>query len=72
MNLVMDKRIHAQTLHAQLSLLSPLAVLERGYSITKSLPGGSIVTDAAQVETGQDLEITVARGHIIGRVKGTR
>ena len=72
MNLVMEKQIHAHTLQAKLSLLSPLAVLERGYSITRALPGGTIVTDAAQVDTGQDLEITVARGQIISRVKGTR
>ena len=71
-DLVMKNRTHYQTLCEKLALLSPIAVLERGYSITRALPGETIVTDAAQVTAGQDLEITVARGKIISRVKGTR
>jgi exodeoxyribonuclease VII large subunit len=44
-----------------LGSLSPLATLERGYSIAR-LPDGSIVRDAAQLAAGQRVELQFARG----------
>jgi len=47
----------------QLRALSPLAVLDRGYSITRG-QDGSVVTTLENVTPGDVLETTVARGRI--------
>ena len=49
------------SLASQLSQLNPQAVLERGYSMVETA-GGSIVRDSAQVDRGEKLTITFARG----------
>jgi len=47
--------------------LSPLATLERGYSIVRG-PDGSIVSDAAQLAVGGELQLQFARGSAAARV----
>ncbi len=48
---------------AQLDALSPLKVLERGYSIVRDVsPGGGVVRSVTQVRTGQELQITFTDG----------
>jgi exodeoxyribonuclease VII large subunit len=49
---------------AVLRAVDPNSVLNRGYSITRTVPHGSIVTDARSVHYGQPLEIQLAKGHI--------
>ncbi len=51
-------------LHALLGAVNPSAILSRGYSITRTLPDGRIVMDAADVSPGQLLEIQLARGKV--------
>jgi exodeoxyribonuclease VII large subunit len=53
----------------RLQALSPLATLERGYSITRRLPDGELVRDAAQVKPGAQLETRLSRGRITSRVE---
>jgi exodeoxyribonuclease VII large subunit len=53
----------------RLSALSPLAVLERGYSITHKLPGERIVKDAAELAAGDLVRITFALGQARCRVE---
>jgi len=48
-------------LSGKLDMLSPLAVLSRGYSITR-LPDGRIVQSADQIMPGQDLEVILRYG----------
>ena len=55
-----------------LDTLSPLAVLQRGYSLTRRLPDGTIVRDAAALAPGDRLEITFATGSAQARVEGGR
>ena len=57
---------------ARLDALSPLAVLERGYSVTRILPGYAIVKDVQQVRVGQDVEVTVSKGQMVCRVERKR
>lgn len=63
-------RRHQQLSRCQgaLAALSPLATLERGYSIVRG-PYGAIVRDAAQLAAGDELQLQFARGEVGARVK---
>lgn len=56
---------------ARLEGLSPLAVLARGYSLTRG-PEGEVVRDAAQLSVGDELETRLARGSVRARVLEAR
>ncbi|MDB4967729.1 MAG: exodeoxyribonuclease large subunit [Myxococcales bacterium] len=47
----------------KLDAMSPLAVLERGYSLTRKTDG-SVVTDAAQVKRGDEVRVKLSRGEL--------
>jgi exodeoxyribonuclease VII large subunit len=49
--------------------LSPLAVLDRGYSITHKMPEGRLLKDSAAIEIGDLVRITFARGKSLCRVE---
>ena len=55
---------------ARLDALSPIGILNRGYSITRTIPDASVVTDPESVSINQDLEVMVAKGTLFCRVKG--
>jgi exodeoxyribonuclease VII large subunit len=55
----------------RLDSLSPLAVLDRGYSITRSLPSEAIVRAASDAPPGTRLSIRVRRGKLVVRVEET-
>jgi exodeoxyribonuclease VII large subunit len=55
-------------MHA-LNSVSPLATLERGYAITRRLPGRELVRDHRQVAPGDRIETTLARGVLISLVE---
>jgi len=54
----------------RLGALSPLAVLDRGYSITHKLPDERIVKDAASLAIDDRVRITFALGKLLCRVEG--
>lgn len=62
-------RRHQQLSRCQgaLTALSPLATLERGYSIARNAEG-KIVRDAAQITAGDELQLQFARGSAAARV----
>jgi len=53
-----------------LDALSPLAVLDRGYSITHKLPEERIVKDVGALSLGDRLRVTFAKGKALCRVEG--
>lgn len=57
-------------LSLKLDALNPLAILRRGYSVTRALPDKRIVTDAEQVALEQDVEVLLAAGLLLCQVKG--
>jgi len=54
---------------ARLNALSPLAVLDRGYSITHRLADERIVKTAAALEIGDRVRVTFAQGKALCRVE---
>ena len=54
---------------ARLNALSPLAVLERGYSITHRIADGRIVKSAAVLQVGERVRVTFAQGKALCRVE---
>lgn len=61
-----------QELAVALQSLSPLAVLGRGYSLTRRVNEGTVVTDAGTLAPGELLRITFAKGEARVRVEETR
>ena len=56
-------------LKARLETLSPNAILERGYSISRTIPDLKVVRNAKTVSINQDLEVVLAKGSLTCRVK---
>ena len=56
---------------AQLDSLSPLAVLGRGYSLTRARTG-EFVRSASQVRAGDDVQVLLQQGSLDARVTATR
>ena len=56
------------TLAQRLNALSPLATLQRGYSISRKTDG-AVLTSAEQVSIGDTVEIQLANGHLACRVE---
>ena len=52
-----------------LNAVSPWRVLQRGYSITRTLPGLKVVADALQVHTDDRVHVTLASGYLVCRVE---
>lgn len=55
---------------SKLRSYSPMAVLERGYSITRTHPEKMIIREADSVAPQQAVEVLLARGGLICRVEG--
>jgi len=65
-----SKKMQTRELAAKLNALSPVAILSRGYSITRTIPDARVVKSPHSVSLNEDLEVTVAYGRLICRVKG--
>jgi exodeoxyribonuclease VII large subunit len=68
------KRMHAFSAHlgasaARLYTLSPLAVLGRGYAVCWNADRTKIIRDAALVETGSRVCVTIEKGELTCEVK---
>jgi exodeoxyribonuclease VII large subunit len=58
-----------QELATALNSLSPLAVLGRGYSLTRTVPDGKVVTDATDLTPGDLVRLTFAKGEARARIE---
>jgi len=66
-----ERRRHTlENLRTRLVALSPLAVLDRGYSLTR-LPDGTLLTDARQAADGATIAVTLRRGTLHATVSST-
>jgi exodeoxyribonuclease VII large subunit len=57
---------------ARLDAMSPLAIMQRGYSITRRLPDGLILRDADHVEINKEVAVRLSRGELVCRVEQKR
>lgn len=56
----------------KLDSLNPLAVLERGYSITRKLPSLQILKDSSAVHAGEEVEVRLFRGSLLCQIERTQ
>jgi exodeoxyribonuclease VII large subunit len=65
------KRNQIQQPASSLAVLNPLSVLNRGYSITRTLPDQRVILDAKTVAVQDPIEIILSQGRILTRVEKT-
>ncbi|HCL90939.1 MAG TPA: exodeoxyribonuclease VII large subunit [Candidatus Atribacteria bacterium] len=53
----------------RLNSLSPWAVIERGYSVCRKIPGKEIIKRLEQVEVGAKIEVIISDGRILSKVE---
>jgi exodeoxyribonuclease VII large subunit len=58
------QRERARGVWGKLDSLSPLSILQRGYSITRKIPSLQILRDVSHVKGGDKVEVTLYRGTI--------
>ncbi|MCQ2412138.1 MAG: exodeoxyribonuclease VII large subunit [Sphaerochaetaceae bacterium] len=66
--LLTARKSKAELLRHKMQALSPLAVLDRGYSIITDKDGNTL-KDIAQVTPGDDIQVTLSNGRITAGVK---
>jgi exodeoxyribonuclease VII large subunit len=62
-------RTRLAALSAGIDHLNPLAILSRGYSITRKMPEGAILKDSSEVKAGDMLLTKLHKGEILSRVE---
>jgi exodeoxyribonuclease VII large subunit len=67
-NMLLHHRARLDQLSAELSVLSPLSILERGYALVFD-SSGNLVKDAEQIQGGEEISAKVARGEFRAIVK---
>ena len=60
----------AEALGGKLGALSPLSILERGYSLVFDSEG-QLIKDAAMVSPGEEIRAKLARGEIAAVIKAS-
>lgn len=64
-DLIVERRSRLQSRMVHLNMLSPLNILERGYSITQKALSREVVRNAADLLPGEKVQITLHRGKLI-------
>ncbi|MCF8110506.1 MAG: exodeoxyribonuclease VII large subunit [Desulfobacteraceae bacterium] len=67
--LLQKKRSALESAYGRMYALGPAAVMDRGYSITRTLPGRLVLTDSADAEIGQKVEVILSKGSLNCRIE---
>jgi exodeoxyribonuclease VII large subunit len=70
-NQLLQNKVRVERMGRALEMLSPLAILERGYALVFDSEG-KLVKDAAQIKVGAEISARLARGEIRATVKKKR
>lgn len=65
-------RTTIETYQITLEALNPMAILKRGYSITRTLPDHVILKNAQTVDIGRSIEILLGNGKLDATVSGKK
>ncbi|MCP4163779.1 MAG: exodeoxyribonuclease VII large subunit [Deltaproteobacteria bacterium] len=71
-NILKEKKSDLSKLLARLENLNPLSVLERGYSITRTVPGKKVIGSIGNITEGQNVEVLVSDGTLNCKVEGKK
>jgi exodeoxyribonuclease VII large subunit len=66
------QRQKVEGIFGKLGSLSPLSILQRGYSITRKFPSLQILRDAAYVKEGDKVEVRLHKGTLLCGVEKTK
>jgi exodeoxyribonuclease VII large subunit len=66
---LVSKQQSLQAIQGKLDALSPVAILERGYSITMTMPDSGIIKDSTKTKIGTKIKTRLAKGELISRVE---
>ena len=64
-----NRRNRLGVLVTRLNGLNPLAILERGYSVTRSVPDGNVIRDVQEVDIDDQVSVTLYKGEMICSVR---
>jgi len=56
-------------LTTHLNALNPIAILERGYSITRTVADGHVITDPDKVAINENVHVMIAKGNLTCRIE---
>ena len=68
----LNEKLKYKGLFDRLHSLNPNAVLDRGYSIAKNMNTGTFITHVDEVDTEQNIDVILAKGSLVCRVKGKK
>ncbi len=71
-NSIEIQRQKVEGIFGKLEALSPLSILQRGYSITRKLPSLQILRDVAHVKEGDKVEVKLHNGALLCGVEKTQ
>jgi exodeoxyribonuclease VII large subunit len=69
---VRENRVCLSNLDDRLRALSPFSILSRGYSITRLLPGMTLLRNASEANVGGRVQIRLAEGELECKVEKTK
>jgi exodeoxyribonuclease VII large subunit len=67
-----EKQMGLALLEKRIEDLSPLSILKRGYSITRKLPGKTLLKAAAGAQKGDQVQVLLAEGELECQVEKVR
>jgi len=72
LSVIGQEKARLEALQNRVSDLSPLSILDRGYSITMKLPEAQIIRSYMEVQAGDKVGIVLAKGYLKCDVQDTR
>ncbi len=70
LTIILNKKLEKhRLLESMLRASNPLAILKRGYSVTRRLPDRRVISDAAQVAVTERVEVVLSSGNLVCEIQ---